>query len=269
MYLTPSLRLGDSPVEHRPGNRQVVMYSVIYRSTVKSCSSAEMPILRTSIRFRTVLMVNAVVAGMIVLFAYITGIVAGRILEEQLVRRTAVDTCRFLSSQNLAINDTMLRYLDQLFMVHFVRRRSRSGGGRRVEPAGGDGGGIPDALGGIGGFNDGLAGGLAIRPGVGRAEATGRGGRSSAFCRLGRVATGCGPNAGDAPDHAGDASGHLACHAFFSASGTGVDATDCASGHRNGPNRHGDGALRSGAGCPLAGGRPPGRLSIWPIRSIG
>ena len=96
------------------------MYSVIYRSTVKSCSSAEMPILRTSIRFRTVLMVNAVVAGMIVLFAYITGIVAGRILEEQLVRRTAVDTCRFLSSQNLAINDTMLRYLDQLFMVHFV-----------------------------------------------------------------------------------------------------------------------------------------------------
>lgn len=74
----------------------------------------------TSIRFRSVLMVNAVVAGMIVLFAYLAGTVAGHILEEQLVQRTAVDTCRFLSSRDLAVNDTMLRYLEQLFMVHFV-----------------------------------------------------------------------------------------------------------------------------------------------------
>ncbi len=65
-------------------------------------------------------MVNAVVAGMIVLFAYLAGTVAGHILEEQLVQRTAVDTCRFLGTRGLAVNDTMLRYLEQLFMVHFV-----------------------------------------------------------------------------------------------------------------------------------------------------
>ncbi len=76
---------------------------------------------------RILLVVNLVVlaaAGVIGAFA---SDIAGRVVEEGLIRRTAERTGRFLRGQNLPFSDTLMGYLHRMHGVHFVTVRLRDG----------------------------------------------------------------------------------------------------------------------------------------------
>ena len=75
----------------------------------------------SSFRFRTVLMVNAVVAGMLIVFGYIAGTVAGRILEEQTRSTNGSRYLPFFSKAAIWQSTTPCCDIwKQLFMVHFA-----------------------------------------------------------------------------------------------------------------------------------------------------
>jgi signal transduction histidine kinase len=80
-----------------------------------------------TIWFRTIAAVVVLMAGGIVVMGWWSGEVAGRVVEDRLVRQTVRRTGAFLQEKNLPLSDRLMIYLRELHGAHFVIARSRDG----------------------------------------------------------------------------------------------------------------------------------------------
>ena len=80
--------------------------------------------MRTSIRFRLLLILNVVVLTTVGALGYLAAQVAGDVVEERLVSEVAQNTAGLLESQQVPLTDTLMGQLKQLFDVEFAIVRS-------------------------------------------------------------------------------------------------------------------------------------------------
>ncbi len=83
--------------------------------------------MRISIRIRTIIVMNLLVAGVAVLLGWMAGEIAGQVVEERLVKDTASKTAEFLKKHKWSFDDPLMKYLEEIFGVDFVTVDSRKG----------------------------------------------------------------------------------------------------------------------------------------------
>ena len=71
--------------------------------------------MRTSITFRLLLLTNLLVLGTVGAVAFLASRVSATVVEQRLVRDTALQTARFLESSGLPPSDRMMLNLRQIF----------------------------------------------------------------------------------------------------------------------------------------------------------
>jgi signal transduction histidine kinase len=76
--------------------------------------------MRTSITFRLLLLTNLLVLATVLAVAALAGQVAGEVVQDRLVRDTAVQTSRFLQASRLPLSDRLMNDLRQIFGSHFA-----------------------------------------------------------------------------------------------------------------------------------------------------
>ncbi len=83
--------------------------------------------MRISIRIRTIIVMNLLVAGVAILLGWMAGEIAGQVVEERLVKDTAAKTAEFLKKHKWSFDDSLMRYLQEIFGVDFVTVDNRDG----------------------------------------------------------------------------------------------------------------------------------------------
>jgi len=83
--------------------------------------------MRTPIWLRILLVIDLVVAGAAVAVGLLASEIAGKVVEERLLKQTAERTGEFVRSRNLPFTDTLMGYLREMHGVHFITVRTRDG----------------------------------------------------------------------------------------------------------------------------------------------